>query len=571
MTTFRNLPIRWKLMALITVTGFLVLLIAVVALIFYDRYKFREDLVSELSILSKTINSDLSAALSFGYDDEARKTLSNLSAKPSIIAACVYGQNRELFAEQGTGEGRSLLFAEYTTGKEHSECPKDFTYAVHPEQDASYQTTSDHPLLGSDSTGYHFAENYLDHVSIIETLEDEAGLGVVKPKGVVLLRSDFSVLNERLTADVYFFLAILLVSSILAFLLATRLHRVISAPILALADNTKKVTQEDDYSIRTERHSDDEVGELVGSFNEMLTRIQQRDEEITAKSEELEQSHQQLEEYSRDLEKRVERRTQELAVATQEAEEARDRAEEANQAKSVFLANMSHELRTPMNAIIGFSRIVMSRCKDILPEKQYENMEKISISANHLLGLINDILDLSKIEAGRMEVTPTEFTLEPLVDMCLRQVEPMASGKNIAFTHHTEPDIPTLHTDQDKVKQILLNLLSNAVKFTEEGEIKVDANHTDGQVRIAVNDTGMGIPEDKLSSVFEEFTQLDSGSTKRFGGTGLGLSITRHLAQLIGGEIDIRSTVGVGSTFMVVFPKHYTPAETGREDRKSAH
>ena len=147
----------------------------------------------------------------------------------------------------------------------------------------------------------------------------------------------------------------------------------------------------------------------------------------------------------------------------------------------------------------------------------------------------------------------------------------MASGKNVVLKHNSEADIPSLHTDQDKVKQILINLLSNAVKFTEEGEVKVEAYHADGEVRIAVNDTGMGIPEDQLSSVFEEFTQLDSGSTKRFGGTGLGLSITRHLARLIGGDIDIRSTVGVGSTFMVVFPMRYTAADTNGREMPSTH
>ncbi|MDA9982019.1 ATP-binding protein [Gammaproteobacteria bacterium] len=524
MKSFRNLPIKWKLMVLITVTGFCVLFISIVALIFYDRYKFRQSLVSELSILSRAINSDLSAAVAFGYDDEAGKALQSLKAKPSIIAACVYGNDR-------------MLFASYASGGAESACPQS-----------------------PGSKGSYFRTNYLDQISEIASLEGEA------PEGTVLIRADFSELDARLKADVYFFLLILLFSSILAFLLATRLHRFISGPILALAENAQRVTREADYSVRTERDSDDEVGELVASFNEMLSRIQQRDGELTAKSAELLESHRQLEEYSQGLESKVELRTRELAEATGEAEEARDRAEEANQSKSVFLANMSHELRTPMNAIIGFSRIVMNRCKDVLPQKQYANMEKIAISANHLLGLINDILDLSKIEAGRMEVTPSEFTLGPMVEMCLRTVEPMAAGKNIVFKHDTGADIPPLFNDQDKVKQILINLLSNAVKFTEAGEINVDLRYTDDQASIAVADTGIGIPDDQLSSVFEEFTQLDAGSTKRYSGTGLGLSITRHLARLIGGDIEIQSTIGVGSIFTVSFPMHYTAAPTGNGD-----
>jgi signal transduction histidine kinase len=196
----------------------------------------------------------------------------------------------------------------------------------------------------------------------------------------------------------------------------------------------------------------------------------------------------------------------------------------------------------------------MRRCKDILPQKQYENMDKISISADHLLGLINDILDLSKIEAGRMEVTPSEFDLDPIIEMCLRTVEPMTSGKDITLRHNTNGEIPHLFTDQDKVKQILINLLSNAVKFTEQGEVNVDVKGANGRVNITVSDTGIGIPDEQLSAVFEEFTQLDSSSTKRYGGTGLGLSITRHLAILIGGDISVRSEQGVGSTFSVDIP-----------------
>jgi PAS domain S-box-containing protein len=243
-----------------------------------------------------------------------------------------------------------------------------------------------------------------------------------------------------------------------------------------------------------------------------------------------------------------------------ELHKARETAEAATQAKSVFLANMSHELRTPMNAIIGFTRLVMRRSQDVLPQRQYENLEKILISAEHLLTLINDILDLSKIEAGRMEIHPVSFQLEALVDVCLHTLEPMVQSERIRLVKEIEAGFPLLTTDQNKVKQMLMNLLSNAVKFTTEGTITIAARHHDGALTIAVTDTGIGIPAEALEHIFEEFRQADSSTTRQYGGTGLGLSISRRLAQLLGGDITVQSTDGVGSTFTVTLPLHYDAA-----------
>ena len=218
--------------------------------------------------------------------------------------------------------------------------------------------------------------------------------------------------------------------------------------------------------------------------------------------------------------------------------------ETANRHKSAFLANMSHELRTPMNAIIGFNRLVMRRCKDILPEKHYENLGKIAVSADHLLMLINTVLDLSKIEAGRVEVHPVEFELVPLLDGCARTAEPLIDGKAVEFVKDVGPALSAMYTDQDKLRQIVLNLLSNAAKFTEHGRIVLAATDEDGDVSISVSDTGIGIPEDQLPHIFEEFTQVDASTTRKHSGTGLGLAISQRLASLLGGSIDVESEPG---------------------------
>jgi signal transduction histidine kinase len=244
--------------------------------------------------------------------------------------------------------------------------------------------------------------------------------------------------------------------------------------------------------------------------------------------------------------------------------------ETANRHKSAFLANMSHELRTPMNAIIGFNRLVMRRCKDILPERHYENLGKIAVSADHLLTLINTILDLSKIEAGHMEVRPNDFELAPLLEMCARTVEPLLDGKEVDFVMEAPPGLPAMCTDQNKIRQIVLNLLSNAAKFTEHGQIVLAAKRGNDTVSMSVSDTGTGIPEDQLSRIFEEFTQVDGSATRQHAGTGLGLAISQRLATLLGGRIEIESEPGMGSTFTVTVPVRYQDAgavevETDRE------
>jgi signal transduction histidine kinase len=232
--------------------------------------------------------------------------------------------------------------------------------------------------------------------------------------------------------------------------------------------------------------------------------------------------------------------------------------ESASRHKSQFLANMSHELRTPLNAIIGFTRIVMRRSQERLEAKQYENLDKILSSGEQLLALINSILDLSKIEAGRVEIHPGEIGLASVLEQCLRTVEPLA---RVALVKEFDGELPRMYVDEDKLRQVVINLLSNAAKFTERGTIRLRAQAANGSVAIAISDTGIGIAPDKLDLIFEEFEQADTSSTRVYGGTGLGLAIARRLARLMGGDITAESVLGAGSTFRLVLPVRYrTPA-----------
>jgi signal transduction histidine kinase len=234
-----------------------------------------------------------------------------------------------------------------------------------------------------------------------------------------------------------------------------------------------------------------------------------------------------------------------------EIQEKSRQLEIASRHKSEFLANMSHELRTPLNAIIGFTRIVMRRSREVLETKQYENLEKIHASGQDLLALINAILDLSKIEAGRVELVLAETALAPVLEQCLRTVEPLVK---VSLVKEFDGGLPPMYVDEEKLRQVVVNLLSNAAKFTERGNIRLRAEAANGSVAIAVADTGIGIPPDKLDMIFEEFEQVDASSTRAHGGTGLGLAIARRLARLMGGDISVESALGRGSTFTLTLP-----------------
>jgi len=259
-----------------------------------------------------------------------------------------------------------------------------------------------------------------------------------------------------------------------------------------------------------------------------------------------------------------------IKEATRELALSKDAADAANQAKSAFLANMSHELRTPMNAILGYSEMLMEEAEDVGQDDFIPDLKKINQAGNHLLTLINDVLDLSKIESGKMEAFTEVFDVGAFIDQITGTAQPLMVKNTNHFRIERDDNLGKACQDITKLRQSLLNLLSNAAKFTHEGTITLQAerqSQADGDwLTFAVSDTGIGIAADKLGHVFEEFSQADESTTRDFGGTGLGLAISRRFCQMLGGKLSVSSELGAGSTFTIRLPATLPGAEVPQED-----
>jgi signal transduction histidine kinase/CheY-like chemotaxis protein len=484
------------ILLLVLVTGLSVLTSAVAFLVF-ERRQIRESLAWTARTYAEITSNPLEVDLDFGTPSSASATLSSLHSNKHIRAACVY--------KNGT------------------------FYAGYP---ANYPASA-FPLSPPTQESFEFKNDVLE---LFQPIHRNGRF-----LGTVFIRSDLEEINSRLNSAAGVLASISLLVFGLVLMASFVLQKQVTEPILRLSGAARKISQERDYSIRVDRPQGGEIGVLADSLNDMLLQIQGRDAQLV--------------DYQEHLEEQVAQRSDELLKANTHLLLAKEKAEEANRAKSTFLANMSHELRTPLNAILLYSELLVDEVRERGMGELVPDLSKIQSAGKHLLSLIDDILDLSKIEAGRMNVFFEDCDMSSLLHDIETTVQPLVAKNRNTLTVEIDPSITRIHTDLRMLRQILYNLLNNAAKFTEDGQITFKVLADENFVRFEIHDSGIGMTEEQAQRVFHEFTQADESTTRRFGGTGLGLSLSRKLTTILGGELTVESTLGQGSTFTLRIPQ----------------
>jgi signal transduction histidine kinase/CheY-like chemotaxis protein len=491
------------------------LLLASAAFVAYELTTFRGTMVRTLSAQAAIIAHQSTSALVFHDPESATATLTALSADPHVVAAVIYDEGKALFASYAR-DGVTVS-----------------------------------PSVGPEGArrGYSFERDRL--ILSRPIVFDGAAVGSV------VIESDLDEMWTRLGRYGAIVAAVLAVSFALAYVTGSRLQRTITGPILHLAATAQAVSSRRDYTVRAVGPAEGELGLLVNTFNHMLDQIQDRDAALQGARDDLER---QVDERTVDLKKEVtERRAlaERLHRQNTDLEQQSRRAQEATRLKSEFLANMSHELRTPLNAIIGFAELMHDGKVGTVSAPHQECLADILTSSRHLLQLINDVLDLSKVEAGKMEFRPERVELAKLVGEVRDILRGLSAKKRIALAIEIDPALDEVVLDPGKLKQVLYNYLSNALKFTPEGGRVTLAARRErgGRFRLEVTDTGVGIALEDQARLFVEFQQLDSSASKAHAGTGLGLALTKRIVEAQEGTVGVSSILGQGSTFFAILPR----------------
>ncbi len=524
---FRNLSIKWKI-NLLVLLAFGALLAAGGALLVFEWVSYRNTLASEIGTLAEITGRNCLSALRFDDPKFAGAAMENLSRDRRIQAAGIYRDG--------------ALWARYPIAKDPATFP-----------------------AATNAPGIVFAHSLLrgGQMSLAHRIEDQG-----EQLGVIWMSVSLQQLNQRLTQYVVFLASILLLTSLVAGCLGQKLLAPVYQSLLDLTKMAHSVSQRHDYSLRTSKKSEDEIGLLIDATNEMLETIQKQNNDLKGHAEELSESKEKLQDYSENLELKVESRTAELRAAMAEAEKARDASESANRAKSTFLAAMSHELRTPLTAIIGFSEMLITDAEMDGKTDSVEDLKRINSSGRHLLSLINDILDISKVEAGKMELHLENFELSGLLKEVTDAIRPLVANKENNLVVERVEKVSAMRADVIKVRQCLFNLLSNANKFTSKGEVKLTLRSfvDDGETWVAfdVRDSGIGISPEQMTRLFKVFSQADESTSRKYGGTGLGLALTKQFCEMMGGTVTVQSELGKGSTFSIVIPARVNPLRKPR-------